>query len=201
MLPAAMLLRRELDSVPPLQNAAVGLIKHVTAASDSALYSSGCLLLMLTYSLSDLFVTGTAAVRFLAADESIVSESFSTSTATPVVYTETPQLDIILALISRTDDTRIKSEATRILNNLIRSVFATKASSSTITESTVFAPEVILKARTCLIREEVVNALSEMMIRSEKYPMLINEAIIGLTLIAASGSAGGAYCTIFSTWT
>lgn len=47
------------------------------------------------------------------------------------------------------------------------------------------------RGRPRIVREEVVGALSEMVRLSEKYPMLINEGIVGLTLLAGSGGIGG----------
>lgn len=38
-----------------------------------------------------------------------------------------------------------------------------------------------------------MDALSEMVRLSEKYPMLINEGIVGLTLLAGSGEVGGLF--------
>lgn len=47
------------------------------------------------------------------------------------------------------------------------------------------------RGRPRIVRAEVVGALSEMVRLSEKYPMLINEGIVGLTLLAGSGGVGG----------
>lgn len=48
--------------------------------------------------------------------------------------------------------------------------------------------------------EGVVKALSEMVRLSEKYPMLINEGIVGLTLLAGSGGVGGKFSRFASRW-
>lgn len=120
---------------------------------------------------------------------------------------DTP-VDRILALIARTDDVRLRSEATRVLVNVVRSLFATKslgtaelAAASPITptlhsssQSGLDAEEVMKRrGRPKVARKEVAIALSEMVRLSERYPMLINEAIVGLTLLAGSGGAGGRF--------
>lgn len=131
-----------------------------------------------------------------------------TSTPPP---TSTP-LDFVLALISRTDDVRLRSESTRILVNVVRTLFSTKpininntdfVSASPITPVGAVVPNLnstngldeieILNRRgkPKIVRIEVVEALSEMVRLSEKYPMLINEGIVALTLLAGSGAIGG----------
>jgi len=92
-------------------------------------------------------------------------------------------LDLILALIKRTDELQLRSESTRILINLVRSLFSTSTSSPTEHNS-------IEQARqTILAKEEVVRAISEQIRLSEKYPVLVNEGIVALSLL--SGGAGG----------
>ncbi|GAA5878537.1 hypothetical protein JCM1840_005541 [Sporobolomyces johnsonii] len=174
----AQLLRRELDIVQPLQMSVIGLLKHLTASNIS----------------NSLDVLG---IPPPATDASAPSPSASE-----------PQLplDAILALISRTDEVRLRSEASRILVNLVRSLFSTKLpSSSDSVAASPISPSVTRatpsehvdeeellrrKGRPTLVRTEVVEALSEMVRLSEKYPMLINEGVVGLTLLAGSGESG-----------
>jgi hypothetical protein len=121
------------------------------------------------------------------------------------IASSTP-IDRILALVSRTDDVRLRSEATRVLVNIVRSLFSTKslgmaelAAASPITPtlhsssgSSLDTEEVMKRrGRPRVARREVAVALSEMVRLSERYPLLINEAIVGLTLLAGSGGAGG----------
>ncbi|KAM0789217.1 hypothetical protein ACM66B_000062 [Microbotryomycetes sp. NB124-2] len=169
--PVSLLLQRELDVVGPLQNSVVGLLKHLTAAN-------------VANSLRVLEVEGVPG----------------DSTSTPI--------DLLVALIPRTDDVRLRSEATRVLVNIVRTLFATKplattelAAASPITptltasaQSSLNAEETLKRrGRPKVVRREVVEALSEMVRLSEKYPMLINEAVVGLTLLAGSGGAGAIY--------
>ncbi|KAM0748690.1 hypothetical protein T439DRAFT_327961 [Meredithblackwellia eburnea MCA 4105] len=176
-----LLLRRELDMVSPLQNAVIGLLKHLTASN----------------LINSLYFIG---VSTASPDLPQPMDTDSAPTA----------LDATLSLISRTDDIRIRSEASRTLVNVVRSFFSAKAQSgdasllSPITPSTAttVGPESATtpklsdeesmkrKGRPLIVRHEVVTALSEMVRLSEKYPMLINEGVVGLTLLAGSGAAG-----------
>ncbi len=108
-------------------------------------------------------------------------------------------LDHLLALIERSDDVRLKSESTRILINLIRSLFATKATTN-LPDPSIIDEEVVKEkkaVRKVLITEQVVRSLSELMRTNEKFPLLVNEAIVGLTLLASSDIvAGTLYLTL-----
>ncbi|KAK4051403.1 hypothetical protein OIV83_002887 [Microbotryomycetes sp. JL201] len=190
--PVSCLLRKELDMVGPLQNSVVGLLKHLSAANGKFfLGGSVC------PPDADAWFTPSVAnsLRILEA-ECALGEPVST----PV--------DLIVSLISRTDDVRLRSEATRVLVNIVRTLFATKplattelAAASPITptltasaQSSLNAEETLKRrGRPKIVRQDVVEALSEMVRLSEKYPMLINEAIVGLTLLAGSGSAGAIF--------
>lgn len=165
------LLSAQVDVVGPLQNAVVGLVKHLTAAN---------------------------VPNSLGLLES------------PAAPTEPAPIELILAIIPRTDDVRLRSEASRILINLIRALFSTRPPSlsptpavSPITPHTnrlrVELPvgddneeEEARKTagRQKVVRKEVADALAEMVRLSEKYPILINEGVVGLTLLAGSGPVG-----------
>lgn len=121
-------------------------------------------------------------------------------------------LDLILSLITRTSDVRLRSEATRILINTIRSLFSSPSSLSAapggLAASSPITPgawtpttgagveDELLKARRRgrkeVVRSEVVKAVSELVrLGARKYPMLGNEGVVGLTLLAGSGGCGG----------
>ncbi|GAA5873186.1 hypothetical protein JCM16303_006965 [Sporobolomyces ruberrimus] len=106
-----------------------------------------------------------------------------------------PPLDLILALIKRTDELQLRSESTRILINLVRSLFSTSDSTSSHlnqqdpTESGRFA---------IVSNGEVVSAISEQVRLSEKYPVLVNEGIVALSLLAGSGGEQGASTVLSS---
>ncbi|GAA5898434.1 uncharacterized protein JCM6883_001021 [Sporobolomyces salmoneus] len=104
-----------------------------------------------------------------------VISTFETSEESP--------LDLILALIKRTDELQLRSESTRVLINLVKSLFATSPTSSENEASVAEARETILR------NEAVVKAISEQVRLSGKYPVLVNEGIVALSLL--SGGAGG----------
>ncbi|GAA5872973.1 hypothetical protein JCM8547_003277 [Rhodosporidiobolus lusitaniae] len=169
----AQLLRKELDIVGPLQLSSIGLLKHLTASNIP----------------NSLQVVGIppAPVNAEAPSSNPVSSP----------------LDHILVLVSRTDDTRLRSEATRIVVNLVRSLFSTKAAIPQYASLSSPAPsfssssehiddEELLRSqgRGGLVRPEATVALSELVRLSEKYPMLINEGIVALALLAGSSDEG-----------
>lgn len=90
-------------------------------------------------------------------------------------------LDSILDLISRTEDTPTRLEATRVLGNLIRNLWSSKTTADGVDAS------LVAEARARLTSTKVVAALCDMLRRGGKFPVLINEGLVGLTLLA-SGS-------------
>ncbi|KDE06742.1 hypothetical protein MVLG_02938 [Microbotryum lychnidis-dioicae p1A1 Lamole] len=194
----SMLLVPTLDFVAPLQNAVVGLLKHLTASN---VYNS---------------------LRLLGAPASSTPSSVPSpsnggeAVSQPALPTPPSALDLLVASIRRTDNVRLRSEATRVLANVVRSLFSTRVNSdpSNLAAASPITPsmnqsnhsglpssggnaggvdtEESLKrrGRPRVLRKDVVEALTEMVRLSEKYPMLINEAVVALTLVAGSGGAG-----------
>ncbi|KAI8577275.1 hypothetical protein K450DRAFT_282785 [Umbelopsis ramanniana AG] len=78
-------------------------------------------------------------------------------------------LDRVVEFIQRVDDVAAKSEATRVLVNLIKTAWSQENVSS-----------VVLRERLCSI--QIVKALAAL-VRSSKFSILQNEAIIALTLL------------------
>ncbi|KAK4057274.1 hypothetical protein OIO90_001771 [Microbotryomycetes sp. JL221] len=171
--PVSRLLQPKMDVVGPLQNSVVGLLKHLTAAN---------------------------VPNSLQVLEASTGEETTTTIITP--------LDLLIKLIPRTDDVRLRSEATRVLVNIVRTLFATKALAtaelaaaspitptlhSSVQSSLNVEEQLKRRGRPKIARKDVVEALSEMIRLSEKYPMLINEAVVGLTLLAGSGGAGATF--------
>lgn len=93
--------------------------------------------------------------------------------------------DLILSLSSRTDDLRLRSESTRVIANLVRTLFASPSDAAAIDQ--------VRAGREKLATREVAKTLAEMVRTSEKYPILVNEGVVGLTLLAGSGKKGGAF--------
>jgi len=91
-------------------------------------------------------------------------------------------LDRVLGLISRTEDLPTRLEGTRILVNSIKGLWSASANQN-ITQ------EQISKSKEAFTQTQVVSCLTEMLVNGIKYPILINEAMIALTLLA-SGDEG-----------
>ena len=85
-------------------------------------------------------------------------------------------LDQVLALIKRTDDPNIGYEATRIFISVIKSVSKVKSESY------------VDPARLC--QRDVITCLVDLLRRTWKWPILINDSIISLTLLTISGPEG-----------
>lgn len=99
------------------------------------------------------------------------------------VETSASTLESLLSLIARTEDVPTRLESTRVLVNLIRTLWSRPAASSSTSQ--------LESAKVRLSDARVVQALSDMIRRSAKYPVLINEGLVGLTLLA-SGRGGQA---------
>ncbi|BGP40804.1 hypothetical protein JCM10450v2_004807 [Rhodotorula kratochvilovae] len=112
----------------------------------------------------------------------------SSSSSTAAGLSPTP-LDLLLALIARTDEQRLRSEGPRVLVNLIRSLFALPSCAASHADAQ--AP-LVAQGWERIVRREVADALAELVRRSEKWPILVNEGVVGLTLLAGSGADGAA---------
>ena len=104
--------------------------------------------------------------------------------ATGLSTTSTPPLALnaVVDMIQRIDDVPTKMEATRVLVNVVKSLWASVRSSN---GSQALAEEAILAARRKVVRRDVIQALAEMVRTSPKYPVLVNEGIIALTLVGS----------------
>ena len=99
-------------------------------------------------------------------------------------------LDSLLALISRTDELRLRAEGTRVLVNLARTLFSLPSCATSHENDAVTAQ--VAQGRERLVRRDVSDAMGELVRGSEKFPILVNEGVVGLTLLAGCGTAGGA---------
>ncbi|RSH91390.1 hypothetical protein EHS25_009689 [Saitozyma podzolica] len=79
----------------------------------------------------------------------------------------------ILDLITRTEDPAIRFEATRVFVNALRSLANTRGAKQDAIHS--------------LSTQPIVNALCNMLAQSRQYPLLTNEAVISLALLATFG--------------
>lgn len=111
----------------------------------------------------------------------------------------------LLALHKRTDDPAIRFEIARIYVNCIRAVFASRppapqaAISSSAAEGegetpssrkATTAPATSAEALAQLTSDGVVQIIADMLAQSAQYPILANESIIALALLATFGGDG-----------
>jgi hypothetical protein len=89
-------------------------------------------------------------------------------------------LQQIMNLVRRSDSVTVKSEGTRVLGNVIKS----------LTSDPALVDERRKKARTALATPENASALAALIGRSKKYPMLINEGVVALSFLSTHGSGG-----------
>ncbi|TIB16116.1 hypothetical protein E3P92_01417 [Wallemia ichthyophaga] len=89
-----------------------------------------------------------------------------------IVNHEPSILDSVLVLISKSDDAGVKSEGTRILVHGIKSCW-------------ISAGEKAQYARSKFTSHPVAKALVELLCNYRRYQILINEAVMGLTLLAS----------------
>ncbi|GAA6043604.1 hypothetical protein JCM8097_008283 [Rhodosporidiobolus ruineniae] len=155
--PVSQFLRKELDIVGPLQLSTIGLLKHLATNNVPN------------------------ALQLLA-----VPSSPGSSSSGPVLA----PLDHILALASRTDDVRLRSEAARVVVRLVLTLSAQRQSdSSPAPEKREDEEEVARHEGWEKLRrnEDVVRVLSELVRLSGKYPVLVNEGLVALTMLAGGG--------------
>ncbi|GAC93501.1 hypothetical protein PHSY_001066 [Pseudozyma hubeiensis SY62] len=93
-------------------------------------------------------------------------------------------LNALIDMIQRIDDVPTKMEATRVLVNVVKSLW-TSAPRGASDDSKSLSEQEVLAARQKLVRRDVIQALAEMIRTSPKYPVLVNEGIIALTLVGS----------------
>lgn len=105
-------------------------------------------------------------------------------------------LSQILSLIKRSDRVASKSEATRIIVNLIKSLWSNDAPNVLKSvEENLSRKQKREKAITALLSAPCVEALTTLLGRSLKYPILVNEAVVALSLLSTH-SEGGEYGSV-----
>ena len=97
-------------------------------------------------------------------------------------------LDQIIDLVKRSETLALQSEGTRVLVNVVRSLWTPNATSSAngVQASADRRRECIEK----LANLDTTEPLTEMLGRSAKYPILLNEAVVALTLLGSHPSGG-----------
>lgn len=120
-----------------------------------------------------------------------MDNSFAVCLPDPSAPDEATLLNRILDLGRRSDSTAIKSESTRVAVNIIKSLWTNDLTSSEDTANVQAKREA---ARKALVTAKCANALAQLIGRSRKYPMLVNEGVVALTLLS-TGENGGKHST------
>ncbi|KAL1947755.1 hypothetical protein VTO73DRAFT_13479 [Trametes versicolor] len=98
---------------------------------------------------------------------------------------ESSPLNQILQLVNRSDSIAVKSEGTRVLVNAVKSLWSTDP--KTLDEGKVKKREDAMKA---IVTEPCVSALARLIGRSKRYPTLINEGVVALSLVSTHPNGG-----------
>lgn len=102
----------------------------------------------------------------------------------PKESTSPAGLERIIALVRRSDTVAVKSEGTRVLVNVIKSLWS----------SDVLPDTTLQKQRQDAIQSVLApaygEALASLVGRSMKYPLLVNEGIVALTLLSTQKDGG-----------
>ncbi|PFH54395.1 hypothetical protein AMATHDRAFT_186396 [Amanita thiersii Skay4041] len=118
----------------------------------------------------------------------------------PPGQTETGLMQI-LNLVKRTDNVPIKSEGTRVVVNIIKSLWLgdNRNAVSEVTSPTILngTTDEILEKQTrrqaairTILTLDVVEVITNLIARSRRYPLLVNEGVIALSLISTTKDGG-----------
>ena len=128
---------------------------------------------------------------FLMIHSTQVDNSFAVILPSDGATAPATGLSQLLALVKRSDTVAIKSEGTRVIVNLTKSLWS---SDPTIeqqnTEETQTRQQKRERAIQALVTTPCIDALAALASRSTKYPILINEAIVALSLLSTYRDGG-----------
>lgn len=128
---------------------------------------------------------------FLTIHSTQVDNSFTVILPSDGAAAPASGLSQLLALIKRSDTVAIKSEGTRVIVNLIKSLWSSDpAIEQRDTEENQTRQQKRERAIQALVTTPCVDALAALVGRSAKYPILINEAIVALSLLSTHRDGG-----------
>ncbi|KAF8077991.1 hypothetical protein FPV67DRAFT_1463744 [Lyophyllum atratum] len=108
----------------------------------------------------------------------------------------------VLALVKRSDSVSIKSEGSRVLVNVVKSLWSSNLPASPVADSqppmigTLNKEDLLEKQRKrnaairTVLTPECTSMLASLVGRSGKYPLLINEGVVALSLLSTSKEGG-----------
>lgn len=93
-------------------------------------------------------------------------------------------LDQIIALVGRSDSIVVKSEGTRVIGYVVKSLWRA------VEQCAPEEMEPMRAAMTKVASVPAIQALAEMLARNRKHVVLLNESILALTLLSGQSVAG-----------
>jgi hypothetical protein len=107
-------------------------------------------------------------------------------------------LSQILDLVRRSDSVPVKSEGTRVLVNVIKSLWAPKLMRKPTGGPDGSQPNIVSgdtarkrdEAMKLVLKPQCASALASLVSRSGKYPLLVNEGVLALSLLSTQREGG-----------
>ncbi|KAI6109851.1 hypothetical protein F5141DRAFT_811938 [Pisolithus sp. B1] len=100
-------------------------------------------------------------------------------------------LSQVLSLVKHSDKVAIKSEGTRIIVNLVKSLWSNEPPKEYHNVEEIHVRQQKRdKAITALLSPSCIEALTALLERSLKYPVLVNEAVVALSLLSTHRDGG-----------
>lgn len=121
---------------------------------------------------------------FLTIHSTQVDNSFAVILPSDSAAAPASGLSQLLVLIKRSDTVAIKSEGTRVIVNLIKSLWSSDSTIERDAAENQTRQQRRERAIQALVIMPCVDALAALIGRSAKYPILINEAIVALSLLS-----------------
>ncbi|KAI0798080.1 hypothetical protein C8Q75DRAFT_796346 [Abortiporus biennis] len=181
------------DTDIKVKHGVIGLLKHLaqTAANRAPLGQAGVIQNLASCGIWEpkADVVETVQVSAISVAKHLcngnVDNTFALILPSESQLPETTALQRILALVKRSDSIAIKSEGTRVLVNAVKSLWASDASSPD--ESFMRKRQDAMKT---VVTPTCAAALAQLIGRSRKYPLLINEGVIALSLLSTHAAGG-----------
>lgn len=159
-----------------VQLGAIGVVKHMCNASGNTL-----IYLNLGSRLTEIFETVEHAFALV----------LPSSNKSPTGLSQ------LLALVKRSDSVPVKSEGTRVLVNVIKSLWSNEGTTSPTSVGS-FSNGILDSEKAqrrqvsmqAILTPECAFALASLVGRSGKYPLLVNEGVVALSLLSTQGGSG-----------
>lgn len=188
-----------------LKHGVIGLLKHLAQSSSqmpsnrAALSAAGVIQLILRSGVWDDrsdFMLEIVQVNAIGAIKHLCSNSVDNACnfiLEPVDSQDPPStgLSQLLALVKRSDTVAIKSEGTRIIVNLVRSLWTNERRDELLSEEELQArQQKRVKAMDVLVTPACAEALAALIGRSAKHLILINEGVVASSLLSMHRDGG-----------